>query len=110
MFDDSKPKRLLKHRTKVRRRFLTVTTYLIVALSILMLVCLNEFVISVQDQVRSGQSAPRIPRELIEMQGREDALLNAQEPLDTTGARYRIPIDRAMELIAEESENTGPGQ
>lgn len=110
MFDDSKPKRLLKDRTKVRRRFLTVTTYIVVAFLILALVCLNEFVISVQDQVRSGQSAPRIPRELIEMQGREDALLSAQEPLDTTGTLYRIPITRAMQLIADESENAGPGQ
>lgn len=110
MFDQSKPKRLLQDRTKVRSRFLTVTTYFIVALLIVMLVCLNEFVISVQDQVRSGQSAPRMSRELIEMQGREDALLSAQEPLDTTGTLYRIPIDRAMQLIAEESVESGPGQ
>lgn len=110
MFVQSKPKRLLQDRTKVRPWFLTVTTYLVVALLMVMLVCLNEFVISVQDQVRSGQSAPRTPRELIEMQGREDALLNAQEPLDTTGTLYRIPIDRAMELIVEESVDSGPGQ
>jgi hypothetical protein len=110
MFDHSAPKRLLKDTRKVRPRFLTVATYFVVALLIVMLVCLNEFVVSVQDQVRSGQSAPGTPQELIEMQGREDALLRAREPLDTTGTLYRIPIDRAMELIAEESVESGPGQ
>ena len=89
---------------------MTLTTYLVVALLIVALVFVNEFVVSVQDQVRLGQSAPRVPQELISMQGREDALLNAQEPLDTTGTLYRIPIDRAMELIAEESTEPGMGQ
>ncbi|MDH3889469.1 MAG: hypothetical protein OEV49_00155 [candidate division Zixibacteria bacterium] len=110
MSDSNDQNRSLNTRRGVRTRSLIVITYVAVTLLVLAFVCLNEYVVSVQDQVRSGQSPPRIPRELIDLQGREDALLNAQEPLDSAGTHYRIPIDRAMELMAEESTSPGSGR
>jgi len=66
-------------------------------------IVLNEYFLSVEegpayDLVLKSQSVT-----LPEIRATEDEILNSYKLLDSTAGQYRIPIDRAIELVAEEA-------
>jgi hypothetical protein len=46
--------------------------------------------------------------ELEALQAREDSLLNSYRLIDSTQGVYQIPIDKAMEMLADSAENIKP--
>lgn len=47
--------------------------------------------------------------ELEALRAREDSLLNSYRLIDSTRRIYQIPIDSAMEMMADSAENVKPG-
>lgn len=90
-----------------KQRWLITGTFLLVTVCIVAIVGLNEQLVSLDNQALSelGVSAP--PDELIELQAREDSLLAAAGAIDSAAGIYRIPVDRAIELIAAEESRQG---
>ena len=75
----------------------------IVAFIVVSLIVINEYFLSykeklVFDLVLSPESAT-----LRDIRAKEDEVLNSYKLLDSAKATYRIPIDRAMEILAEEA-------
>jgi hypothetical protein len=80
-----------------------VVGLLLVIVIVGFLVVLNEYFISVsEDIVYEQQLAPQ-SRELRELHAREAELLHSYDVIDSAAGTYRIPIERAMELNAEEA-------
>jgi hypothetical protein len=46
--------------------------------------------------------------ELEALKAREDSLLNSYRLIDSTQGIYQIPIDKAMEILADSSKNVKP--
>jgi hypothetical protein len=80
--------------------FYTVTGIIVL---VIILIFLNEFFISsresqVKERVLSVEST-----ELRELRAREQEILYTYKVLDKEQNQYQIPIDRAMELLADEA-------
>lgn len=78
---------------------LAVVLFLVVSFVFLNEYFLYEKEIVVQEQVLSQPSV-----RLEDLRAVEDSLLTSYQLIDTTKQIYRIPIDRAMELMAAEGE------
>ena len=77
----------------------------IVVFLIIAFIVLNSFFIkSKEDLVYERVLKPGNPK-LIELQQKEEKILNSYGVVDSAKGVYRIPIDRAMKLVAEESFN-----
>lgn len=77
-----------------------ISIIVVVAVS---LVFLNEYFLAVKEDllyemVLSPESLP-----LRDLRAKEDEMLNSYKLLDSANGVYRIPIERAMELVAESS-------
>jgi hypothetical protein len=80
--------------------FYTVTGVIIL---VIILIFLNEFFIAsresqVRERILSVEST-----ELRELRAKEQETLHTYQVLDKEQNRYQIPIDRAMELLADEA-------
>ena len=73
---------------------------------IVAIVALNEYFVSVQDSVREEQAAADTSVTLSELRLREDSLLTTQGVTDSVAGVYRIPIERAMEIMASKANRT----
>lgn len=84
------------------RQILWWTISIVVAVAI-SLVLLNEYFLSVKEEMIYEEVLKPESVTLRDVRAKEDLLLNSYEVIDSTQGIYRIPIDRAMELIAQEA-------
>jgi hypothetical protein len=90
-------------KSDVSAKNLFLMTVVIVIAVILIIVALNEIFISTrEDQVYRAVLQPE-SKELRELRVRETETLNSYKVLDPDAKKYQIPIDRAMELLADEA-------
>ncbi len=81
----------------------------IVVVMAISIVFLNEYYISVDESRVSDVISKPQSTTLKELRAEEDETLSSYKLLDSATATYQIPIDRAMELVAEEA-NAGTGK
>ena len=80
-----------------------IASGVVVVLLVVIVVLLYEyFVFEKEKQVFESTLAPE-SLALRELRAREDEELNSYKVLDSTGGVYRIPIERALELVADEA-------
>lgn len=98
-----------EHTSETRHTSLTklsIITIVSVIVVVVVMLGINEFLLSTNEDL-SYLTAPRPQNpELLELHAQEDKLLNNYEVVDEAKGIYRIPIERAMELIAEEHRTT----
>lgn len=90
------------------RRDVNVKTLVLLGLSAIVIIIIVIFIVAdhftatkeklVFQMVNSPQSA-----ELRELRARESEVLGSYDLLDANAGQYRIPIDRAMKLMADEA-------
>lgn len=80
----------------------TVYTVITVILLILTVVLIDQWFLKTKEEMYQEMFLKPKNRELIQLQAREDSLLNSYGRDDSTGA-YRIPIDSAIALTAAEN-------
>ena len=69
-------------------------------------VALWDFYVATREKVVFEQELQPTSQQLIELHKLEDSVLTTYQFVDSTKGIYRIPIDRAMELMAAESAGT----
>lgn len=77
---------------------ISITLFLVVAF-----IFLNEYFIYEREAIVQEQVLSQPSVKLEDLRAVEDSLLTSYELIDTTKQIYRIPIDRAIELMAAES-------
>jgi hypothetical protein len=90
-------------KTDVNVGRMIAVTAITILLTIVVVIFMNEYFMYekerfVQEMVLAPQSRP-----LRELRAREDRELHSYGIIDTANAVYRIPIDRAMQLMADEA-------
>ena len=83
--------------------WIVMITVVVVGVIIVSGIVLNEYYIStkeaiIHETVLSTESAPRR-----DLRASEEEVLGSYKVLDQATGKYRIPIDRAMQLIANEA-------
>ena len=86
-------------------KWLVVATFLSVVVLIKIIIILSEYNLASREETLMNQVKISQPVILRQTQAREDSLLTSYEMVDSAEAIYRIPISRAMELIAAEGDN-----
>jgi hypothetical protein len=76
-----------------------VTVVLVVALVWVVL----QFVLAPRQAAGTSDGAGQTAVELSEIRRIEDSVLSTYELVDSTARTYRVPIERAIELVAAES-------
>lgn len=69
-------------------------------------VALWDFYVSTRERVVFEQELKPTSQQLIELHKLEDSVLTTYQFVDSTTGIYRIPINRAIELMAAESAGT----
>lgn len=90
------------------KRDVSVAKTLVVGLFVIVLIIgffivLNEYFISVSEEITHQQVLAPESKTLREQRARDAELLHSYEVIDSTAGVYRIPIERAMELMANEA-------
>ena len=85
----------------------TIATVLFIVVSVILL---YDYFIATKEAVIYDQVLRPEAVELVELRKAEDSILTTYELIDTTNRTYRIPIQRAMELLAAESAGTAVGR
>ncbi len=89
----------------VNVRAVILAAAVIVVIIVVSLVFVDQYVIYQNEQaIYENRLQPDNPQ-LLELRQYEDAELNACKLLDSTGMWYQIPIERAMELVAQERKD-----
>lgn len=84
-----------------------IASGVVVVLLVVIVVFLYEyFVFEKEKQVFESTLAPE-SLALRELRAREDEELNSYKLLDSASGIYRIPIDRALEIVADEAFQSG---
>lgn len=91
-------------------RAAVLVTAVMVVLAILSLIVLNEYYLSVDRQNIVDTAPAPLTLTLPELRAAEDETLNSYSLLDSAGLIYRIPIDLAIDLIAERAEQKSFGR
>lgn len=87
--------------------FFTILTLVLIVASVFML---NEYFIVVQENVTYELSLEPESPELIELKAYEDSVMTTYGFSDSTKTSYRIPIEKAMEIMANESQENKSGK
>ena len=87
-------------------RAIVVTTFVAIVLIVIVIVVLWDYFIATREAIVYEQTLAPVSVQLEELQRHEDSILNSYEFVDSTRGVYRIPIDRAMELMAEGGSGT----
>ncbi|MCP4583683.1 MAG: hypothetical protein GY839_18895 [candidate division Zixibacteria bacterium] len=87
--------------------WLVIATFMSVVFLVVVFIILNEYNIASREEVLRGQMRIEQPVMLRLTLAREDSLLTSYGVVDSANAVYRIPISRAMELIAAQADNSG---
>ena len=88
------------------RAILIATAISLVLIAGAVIVLWDYYIVTREAIVYEQALAPR-SQQLLELQELEDSLLTTYEFVDSTAGVYRIPIERAMELMASEAAGTG---
>ena len=83
-------------------------TAVVIVVVIVFLVALNEYFLSVSDGTSYAPATKTVSPTIDEIRNAEDEILSSYKLLDSTAEQYRIPIDRAIELVAEEASKKSP--
>ena len=82
----------------------------IIAYTIMIMVLLGAIIVGVNEyftyysrQLEYDIILNKQSTELLELRAQEEKILNSYELLDYTKGIYRIPIERAMEILADEA-------
>ncbi len=70
---------------------------------LIMLIMLNEMFMIVKEDIVYQQFLSPESERLNRINAREDSLLNSYGVIDEEQGKYRIPVEKAMEVIAEEA-------
>ena len=70
---------------------------------VVIIILLNEYFIITKEDVVYQQTLYPESEKLLQLQAREDSLLNSYGVIDDVNDIYRIPIERAMEKMVEET-------
>jgi hypothetical protein len=89
-------------------RSILVATVVTVLVLVIAIVILYDYFIVTKEAVIYDQSLRPESEELIKVRQAEDSILNSYELIDPANRTYRVPISRAMELLAAESAGTTP--
>lgn len=86
-----------------------VFTAIAIVFTLLVVVFMNEFFLFEKERIVQEMVLSPESKELRELRAREDRELHSYAVIDTANGVYRIPIDRAMRLMADEAfqERTG---
>ncbi len=95
-----------KRDTSIRSK--VVAAVVTVAVLVVAIVLLYDYFIATKEAVIYDQSLRPESEELVELRRVEDSVLNSYELIDPEHGTYRVPITRAMELLAAESVGTTP--
>jgi len=75
----------------------------VVLVVIVAIVALNEYFVSLKEEYVYEMVLRPESVTLRDLRAAEDEILNSYKLVDSTAGVYRIPIERAMELMAEEA-------
>ena len=81
-----------------------LSVFLVAVLVVLLVFLMDYFVETKEQMVYEAQLQPESV-DLKILQAAEEKELTSYEVLDTEKGVYRIPVDRAMELLAKEASN-----
>lgn len=103
------------HNAGYEKRDANIRTILIVSVvSVIgiaaMVAALYDFFVVTREAVVYEQTLKPESRDLMELRASEDSILSTYELLDSARGVYRIPIERAMELLAAEAAGTKAGE
>lgn len=90
-----------------KTKWLVIAVFISVIFLVVIFIFLNEYNIASREEVTREQKQFTQPAMLSKMRAREDSLLTTYGVIDSTAGVYRIPVNRAMELIAEQTDNLG---
>lgn len=85
-------------------RITAVVALLSVVLMVIFFVNLNEMFVQVQEEVKSELVLTPVSENLLVLQAEEERVLHSYAIIDTAKQIYRIPIERAIELMAAEAK------
>lgn len=83
-----------------------IVTFVSMVLLVVIFIIINEYNVAAREEVLRKQMRIEQPLMLRLARIREDSLLTSYGMVDSANAVYRIPIDRAMELIATQMDNS----
>lgn len=84
-------------------RKIVLVAVAVIVIVIISLIALNEYFVSLKEEYVYDMVLKPESVTLRDLRATEDEVLNSYKLLDSTAGVYRIPIDRAMELMAEEA-------
>lgn len=87
-------------------RAIVVTAIVSVLVLVVVVLALDRYFVVTQEEIYQEQVLRTVPHELLELRRVEDSVLNSYELLDSLTKTYRVPIDRAMDIIVEEAPGT----
>lgn len=83
-------------------KLLAATAAITVFIAAFVIVLFQYFGLQSQEDIYNAQLAPPSAA-LLDLRAKEDEILNSYAVVDSTKGIYRIPIDRAMKLLADEA-------
>ncbi|MBD3402816.1 hypothetical protein GF420_07960 [candidate division GN15 bacterium] len=83
--------------------WITTIALIVIGIIVVFVIVLNEYFLVTKERLIDEQVLQVQSPALRELRAREDKELNSYEVLDAEAGVYQIPIDRAMELLANES-------
>lgn len=96
-------------RRDVNMKVLVLTSIVSVIAVAVSLICVdNYFVIEKEKAILDRQLSP-VSSTLRDLRAKEDQVLGSYKLIDSTAGRYQLPIERAMELMADEAYRTSQG-
>lgn len=87
-------------------RAVLITTVVALVMAGIALVALWDFYVATREKVVYEQELAPTSQQLIDLHKLEDSVLTTYQFVDSTKGTYRIPIKRAMELMAAETAGT----
>ena len=82
---------------------LFIAAFVVILVIVLIIIAMNDyFVVSKEKLVEEVVLKP-VSQELRELRAQEEEILTTYKVLDAEKGIYRIPIDRAMKVLSEES-------
>jgi hypothetical protein len=79
------------------------TAAAVLLILIIVVIMLSDFFVAEKEKIIYEQTLGPESGLLLQLRAREDSILTTYKLLDTTKQIYRIPIDRAMELMVLEA-------
>jgi len=83
---------------------IAIIAFAVIALIIIFAVLLDDFFVQTREELIYKAAQAPATLEQVEMDAHNDSLLTTYGVIDTTKGIYHIPIDRAMDIIAIDSD------